>query len=334
MAAPDDYDMHKGVLESFMSIVQEAYDEEKRGNNDEARKKFVNLMKNIVSLYNTANDYNHAWTYTELQEGVMSMKGVEKKFQENICFYVEAVYKMGKNTGQDTENHAAINVRGDGSCFYQTLFYSLLWVRPDDVRAVNSVHELKMHIIRNMFGSKPFKDIEKRLEKALNEKKKDGRADRTEVNAARRDLLLFQDLTEGIGLVVKKKRSAPEREEYSTDNSKFFETSFTDHVADVFDIQILIYASAGIDGQATYLPCEKDHKTLNGLPVVLLLLKNAHFYVLSKEPFMAKGLLNENGKGIAGKVIPQSIEFRHFKQENIMPYLNMCFLCKRLMLSD
>jgi hypothetical protein len=190
-----------------------------------------------------------------------------------------------------------------------------------------------MLILRMMYGDTQLDDIEKKLEKALN-RKKNGDVERKKVAAARGRLLLFQDLTKGMGIAVKKKRSAPEREEYSTDNSKFFETSFTDHVADLFYIQILIYSSADIDGQATYLPCEKDHKTLNGLPVVLLLLKNLHFYVLSKEPFMAKGLLNENGKGIAGKDIPQSIEFRHFKQENIMPHINMCFLCKRLMLSD
>ena len=104
-----------------------------------------------------------------------------------------------------------------------------------------------------------------------------------------------------------------------------------------FDLNVIIYfhGEGDGDGQAKLSTvCHEKGETFTGRPVAIFLLAGRHFYVISREPWITQGLMKEDGFGVKGKIVPPAIEFSYFNGKSIMPYLSMCLMCNKLVLSD
>jgi hypothetical protein len=44
--------------------------------------------------------------------------------------------------------------------------------------------------------------------------------------------------------------------------------------------------------------------------------------------------MKEDGFGVEGKIVPPTIKFSYFNGSSIMPYLSMCLMCNKLVLTD
>jgi hypothetical protein len=123
------------------------------------------------------------------------------------------------------------------------------------------------------------------------------------------------------------------RKSMATSNKhKWFDTSNIEKVAHALNIQITLYVQKDVNEMKAYLNARD--RLFSGLPVVALLFRINHFLVISIKPFIADGLVGKDGRGLKGKDIPEFIDIVFIAREKSMPYLNMCMLCKKWILSD
>ena len=309
------------------------FESTRRETDDCERRVYVDLMKFMAHLYRDEDEFGHTWTPSQLQDAVISVQEkTSEEFADDVGFFLDAVYTIGKGSNSTTEKHAAFNVLGDGSCFYQALFYGMLWTSAGELEHVHTIHDLKMLIMERLFRKKNVKDGGKRLQESVKSE-----SDRERRKAKRTQSSLLETLLEDFGMrKLKKSKRRGGKADWKSDNYEWFKTDNAHYVGDALDIQILIYREdTGKTGKATLY---EDYNTLTtkftGKPLVCTLLSSGHFYVLSVQPFMQQGFVSEDGRGVEGKDIPKSIDFLYENKEKIMPYLNMCMLCNKWVLSE
>jgi hypothetical protein len=326
-------DLYNVALEGFKEQVKNAFKQQGRSVTERERGIQVDLMKSIVRLYRDANEYNHQWDYNELQWALESIKqDLDDDFFDNLIFFLEALYIIGKSSGSN-KMHAAIDVRGDGLCFYQAFFYSLLWASPGDLEPVHTVHDVKMLIMTRLFGKKALENNAERLRALVQTgKTKEERA------VLRRPVLLFETLLKDMGIreISGGSAAGAQQKKFVSSNGEWFKTDNAIAVGDAFDVQVLIYRQTS-NGTASFEWNRNEPTVFSGKPVMLFLLVPGHFNILSREPFVHKGLVTKAGMGVEGMEIPKTIQFVHLEvlgTRKSLPYLHMCLLCKKWILSE
>ena len=319
---------HAPWTEVFEERVREAFDAETKGKKT-MQMYLLHLMKFVAHLYRDGlRDYKKEWGYNEIQEFLNSMEGLSPKFKEEISWEMQAIYVIGKKTG-DSHEHKAINTRPDGSCFYQALFYNMLWSCPGEIENIHTVHGLKRLIMIRLYGKKALRTNLKAKRDELETRKKAGQT-RRQMRELNRKINFFDGLKEHLGFTKINGK-------VGSDNAKFYNTVNNGFIEQAFDIQVIIYNHVKGDGpgQAKLSRfCHKKVETFTGRPVAIFLWIGRHFYVLSREPWITQGLMGEDGFGVEGKIVPPTIKFSHFNGSSIMPYLSMCLMCNKLVLSD
>ena len=285
----------------------------------------VNLGRLVVKLYWKGDDLGNAWDYEQLQSAVSGLADrLHKDFAKRMMFFLKSLYVIGKGIPGAGRRHLAINVRGDGSCFYQALFYGLLWAFPEEVEDISSVSAFKELILVRLFGWKIVRSQGDELRDKTMPEKTPNKEQRKEY---RRKLLLFESLVADFGGNV----GGDVNTRFS--NSEWFKTDNTPYMDEAFKIQVLIFTRTSGNAASLLRPPDAAETRFTGCPVVLLLLSDNHFYILSRQPFVGSGLVDVgNGRGRMGLAVPQSIEFEFMERESIMPILKMCMRCKKLVL--
>lgn len=295
----------------------------------------LDLCRHVVKLYKGGDHFGNKWGYEQLQDAASGLeeqlggefpKAFVEEFAERIMFLLKSLCVIGQGI-RGTENLLAINVRGDGSCFYQALFYGMLWACPDEVENIRSVHAFKVLIMERLFGRTTLNTDAARLRE---KERPETTPDKGKRREYRRRLLLFESLKGDFGGKVDSVN-----EQFS--NSAWFKTDNTSCVDDAFDIQVLIFTrTTGNNASLLRSPGSDAQVEFTGQPVVLLLLSGNHFYILSRQPFVAMGLLRgdgddplNTGRGKRGLVVPASIKFEFMERGKIMPFLQMCMRCKK-----
>ena len=309
----------------FEKRVREAFNAKENGIK-KRQMYLLHLMKFVAHLYRDGKkDYNYEWGYDELQAFLNSMEGLTPEFKEEISWQMRGIYVIGKKTG-DTNQHKAINTIPDGTCFYQALFHNMLWSCPGEIENIHTVHGLKLLIMTRVYGKTALESDLKAKRDEL-KTRKDAGENRTQTSELSRNIHFFDNLKDDLGI-------AKGNGKVVSYNEKFYNTVNNKYIEQAFDIQVIIYEVTG-PGQARLShACHWGEMSFTGRPVAIFLLTNAHFYVISRGPWIAKGLMKEDGFGAEGEPVPKTIKFSYFNPENILPYLSMCLLCDKLVLSD
>lgn len=194
----------------------------------------------------------------------------------------------------------AINVRGDGSCFYQALYYALEWTLPERELLPNpTLTGLKDHIL-TQFKARLHGETKKMFIEFL------GDVPEAEIDNAMGQRDTYADQ---LAIVM---------------------------AAIAFDVQLLIYRH---DGTIEYHVWPPTEGKFCGKRVVTLLhtgsRSGGHFYILGRYPLM-DGIDEKTGRG-SGKVeYPQKLDFQFYKSDGsevIVPRLTgECINCARCLL--
>lgn len=322
-AAQEDHQITLEGVKSEILRIAHASAERKNGYN-------VDFCKHVVNLYRERDAFGNEWRYEQLQSAVSDLQDqLDEDFAEEMMFLLKSLYVIGKGLiREDAERgstrHLAINVRGDGSCFYQALFYSLLWACPGEMLEIRSVSELKRLVLVRLFGRK---NVESNAAELRDKTRPEKTPDKEKRREYRRKLLLFESLVADFGGNV----GGDVNTRFS--NSAWFKTDNTPYMDEAFEIQVLIFTRTSANAASLLHSLDAAETRFTGNPVVLLLLSDNHFYILSRQPFVESGLVDVgNGKGMMGLAVPQSIEFEFMERESIMPILKMCMRCKKLVL--
>lgn len=246
------------------------------------------------------------------------------ELQNLIVYWIDAAFYMGRQGRGNklkthrTDWHLMINVNNDGSCFYQCLAYALLWLMPTVEQVPKTLLDLKMDIIKRVYGV----DI---TEKTMMGVAKDYLPEhefRTHVNYGTQKTVVsdstLKHAAHALGLV---------------DNPDGATFQYTGVYADVlaielasiaYGVQILIYedethgpdkmynkdivlqkSTARLLGVTQTEPFQDIHM-YSGHPVVILLLDHGHYYLLSNFPYMDG--MTSDGCGIKLRPVPETIE--------------------------
>ncbi len=319
-------------------------------------------MKLVASMYQDDNNYGMIWEPEALQAIVNSMN-IPNGFKEELRFYLEAVHTIGKGSKESKERHAAYDVKPDGSCFYQSLFYGLLWTSLKDLENIHTIHQLKLEIMGRLFSHRSYeevmKDFDEEIEEILKypnlkENVKKLRKERSKDSGKEKEVLesitgeLRSKLNRYYELISRKGvfETMPSDLGFlhqnfdKSDTSKWYRTDNTPFVGEAFGVQILIYTlqvenETLTRGTAKLAEYNNNATHFSGLPVICMLHNGVHFFIMDRQAFVTQGLVTEDGRGVKGKEIPQYVNFFYVKQlEKMMPYLNMCILCRKWILSD
>jgi hypothetical protein len=212
--------------------------------------------------------------------------------------------------------HVAVNVAGDGSCFYQCLYYLLIWYHKDARKMLEgkmTLHGMKMMIYNAAFDRKG--------------------------NVKRGDAGQIVELTaidsDGLAKLLGISDTAKsERSVYASD--------VVFNLADVvFDVQIIIFhQSSAINRNGPSLERKgrayrheyDEHLKYSGKQVFVILHQgrttaSGHFQIISRFPLLDG--MNEDGTGILGRNVPMSIKLAYYKEnsgeEGLMPTLRQQF---------
>ena len=312
------------------------------------------LISMLMRMLKTKNQKRRsdAWaqirkTFADFEQDILQDDRKKKVFKQRLAklqYYADAFWVLAnESTHANSGKHMAIDVRGDGSCFYQALHYSLMWVLPElsYFSSDPSLHKLKISILQGVFDSQDA-DMPQRFEKCCKDCGLDGAVSKEEA-------------MEYLGVVSEKRSS---RKEHA-------ESLVTGMAALAFGVQILIYkqaegpspvaaggaAAASFDDEAC-LAMATGNSTLDftkngelkayytGQPVVMLMYdwlsaaQAGHYYILGRFPLIEG--VDSNGDGEMNTLVPTRTKFEIFKgglgDPVCMPLLNMCMTCNRWML--
>lgn len=205
--------------------------------------------------------------------------------------------------GASVKTHMAVNVRGDGSCFYQALFYWLLWIYDVDSGLIHfTLTDLKNSIIQNLF------DRQGKLKRS-NDPAVEGLGIWS-------DREFTKELATGI-------LQPYDREFYADEQA-------VQMAAAAFNVQILLYKPVIGCDDSKFAELEMAYPSMDGhfagKPVVLMLrtggtFKTGHFYMLGMYPAI-DGIVESIGD--KNYSYPELLEFEFHNQHTPSPLLNAC----------
>lgn len=261
-------------------------------------------------------------------------------------------------TAQGGENlHFSIDVAGDGSCFYQCMYYWLLWLLPlNEIHNLTSVHAMKMHVWDELF---PVGRNGTRTLNPAYQAEKDKIVERFQlVEEDESQCFNARNMGYLMGLLDSTGRKLDERR----GRKVWAETLVAQMFSLAFNVQIIIfnkeYAKDQLnDGKVQYVQkydnfgheemrayfngCGKfnsyDYEgRFTGRPVALLFfdVDHVHYQIISRFKLMAN--MNQNGMGTRGQRYTDIITlhpFHYRDYENFrMPTLHKCMRCRKYIL--
>jgi hypothetical protein len=210
-----------------------------------------------------------------------------------------------------------INVFGDGSCFFQCFYYSILsLLRIESLVEIKDMKTMKTAILNRVFA-------------------KDGKF------ISREAALFFYLKTPHI----KNKKSAEKylgfenvglrNEKYNAYYNAEIETIYL--AACAYDVQIIVYRFLEVNVNEekiqTELICNTaQNNCFTGQYVVTLFYRgdvnqNGHYKIISRYPFI-KGIMDD-GQGIKGVEIPEKLNLMYMTREFEMIPMKKCILCNK-----
>lgn len=266
-----------------------------------------------------------------------------------MWLYTEGLWLVFGPTNVLRGAHVALNVRGDGSCFYQALYYSMVLYHPEArtmlVERIPSLHGFKMMIYNKMYnedGDFQYWDFQLEavqgfmgvcgtpMKELLREQ--GGMFDTYRIRATpeNKDATIQMDSNIAkmyLGILDTRR----------SDRSKYGREYVFEMAALAFDVQIVVYSADGAYYDKEVKWAEKKYATggftVNGCYTgqkVLLMLhsgsyRGGHFYILGGHPLLEG--MNLDGTGTPGIEIPSYIRFVDFSELNklddhvVMPLL-------------
>ena len=321
------FSMYSALSEYQIRVVRERSDwrsdeEARDGGNDQFRA----MVKAIQVMTSATTGSNHYITgYHACMNVINAAENslVSLRSDHNVSVQLPRIRRLvqslwmvrNDSVREPVRMHAAINVRGDGSCFYQAMYYSLLWVIPPNQRITyTTLQRMKKHVIDVLFDSRTGEYLEQDPE-----------------NIASRELV-------GLNLYTLDKMWAEDI--LRTDDRGWnANEEAVQLMAAALNVQILIY-QAGTDSVARLsmaFPAADGEFT--GAPIMMFLrtgtsFKTGHFYILGLYPLM-RGITSD-GRGIQGEKYSDRVSFFFYDRDHMtLPLLNAempqrCSRCAKL----
>ena len=266
----------------------------------------------------------------------------------NVFYWLYAAYCLGMHMQESgfgfyskpVKAHYAVDVQGDGSCFYQCLSYGMMWYLPDAGDSPSSVWKMKLHIIDVLFGIDLFEQaqsynarkrvlpwckdtVDRILKKVGARDHRSLRAifkeDEFDISVAANKLGLHKTQR---GRWTTSAESDKEREMWVSHTQQYGDELSIELGSLCFNVQIIVYGCESRESKtATLAHVSMDFDGLvtdwgtptaryAGKPVIILLRvgegASAHFNLLSRFPLLNG--MNENGIGNEDELVPHEIE--------------------------
>ena len=203
---------------------------------------------------------------------------------------------------KDVTMHAAINVRGDGSCFYQAMYYSLLWAVPLRQRTTYiTLERMKKSVIDILFDDRTGEYQEQDDE-----------------NVASKELVSLNS--------HKLHRGWAEDILRTGDRGWNANEEAVQLMAAALNVQILIYQAGTGKGAKLSMAFPAADGEFTGAPVMMFLrtgtsFRTGHFYILGLYPLMAG--MTADGRGIQGEKYQARVSFFFYDHDHMtLPLLN------------
>ena len=209
-----------------------------------------------------------------------------------------------------TNMHLAINVAGDGSCFYQTLHYWLLWLRPEHPYFQNPGTSNMKRIIYDCWFDE-------------NGVIKDGMQD----HLAQSDAMTDANVVDGNSM-----------NRLLGGHGTLAVSAVCDAASFAFDVQILIYRhdegifrdNVGSVGLQFASMMQGVHVIEDGVlvtsfvgkpvaPMLLTGLAGGHYRILSRYPLL-EGMQND-GVGTSDVLVPRRMQVEIYDETDVMPFV-------------
>ena len=266
---------------------------------------FGSIVRYIRTLWEDAMDDGLKSHLRKLKDGVVNIWTISRPYNSN------------------QSEKMVVDVAGDGSCFFQCLYYSILSVVPlSSLAGIQDMYTLKMRILDNVFRS-------------------DGRF--VSEYARRSIQTLFPDIID--------KASAAKYVGFDFENIKYDKSYYADsetlHLAALaFNVQIVVYkptdpntdlTKAGLS-EAGFATTTSGTDCFTGIGVVTLLYsgsgRTGHYRIISRYPLL--DCIDEHGKGIPSKKIPEFLILKHTDgrgEKMHMIRMQKCLSCNKTILN-
>lgn len=350
---------------NFVRLLIQTY---KQGTSDpEHMNAFVNTWGNMHGVtsklfhYNVhgmppihydADNENEGAISAEMQRKLQDHEIKEKPWLNLALYWVYAAYEIWRKSSDIEEEkvHHIINVRDNGSCLYQCIAYSLMWIY--DVNQVpRTLLDLKKDLLGKIFGV----EIEdgQSLESHRNEKAVHEFNNAVKISAGQEITLGF--VAEYLGLVNRDGQIMQHA-------SKWGDDFIMDLASIAYEVQILVYACDNLQdisrngsSKQALLRHATDREigedaVFVGKPVIIILQSysnypkpTSHFMIVSRYPLLEG--VRENGIGPRGSPIPESIQVKYpeYNEQDMdaklrkvqeLPQMQRCLACNKLVQLD
>lgn len=316
---------------------------------EEKERPMLSLMYNVACVFRKFPHISNDNLYE-----ILPNRAFHQYFDEYIASVINGFWALRHlylDKGKHELSQYSIDVVSDGSCFYQSLYFALLWMLPlEDLKKVDGVKKMKQHVFNLIYekqGSGTYKCLK--------------RQEMRELTDAYGQVLDMNDISPS-GLM---KLMGLDQSNDNLGRRKWGGEIVAEIFSLALNVQIIIYAWC--DGDQNFRENEQnfhlmqfrqaqqtqegknlklarlsattrgsieshfhiEYASFSGKPVILLLLNEIgnHYNVLSTFP--ALDGMRRDGTGIAGQPIPQFLMYQEFTHNGTfrMPVLDRCFHC-------
>lgn len=316
------------------------------------------LVKYMIKFYTKNGDRRNELMHF-LDTKFKNSKSVFKDWKPFIKFWMMATYNMFFEYDKQITGNQVIDVRGDGSCFYQCLIYALMGCAHDVDTVPDTVLKLKKTIIKKLYGVDV--DTKKQLEES----------EHIQPLPAYRDQIVIANEAEHSDAnkrpppnalsIAKKMGLSAKGNEVVSDNGVWGNTFVADLAALAFGVQIIQYQISKLE--MSQMMNDEDKKNVKAglqyitmdfaphglfehVPVIVLLNQyQYHYCIVSRFPLLKmvwpngtkENGIDRDGMGVEGVQIPPFIELKWWNQGAVcakMPSIQRCMSCNKIILSD